>query len=53
MPCSHAKMDLKSAPQKQVCNGKSYIKKLYTILLLQVPMHTLAELHVVTQPLLN
>ena len=43
----------KCTTKTEVCNGKSYIKNLYTILLLQVPLHTLAGLHVVTQPLLN
>ena len=30
MPRPHAKMRLKSAPYYKLCNGKSYIKKLYT-----------------------
>ena len=30
MPRPHAKMRLKSAPHYKLCNGKSYIKKLYT-----------------------
>ena len=30
IPCSHAKMPLKSLPQKQLFNCKKYIKKLYT-----------------------
>ena len=30
IPCSHAKMHLRSAPKMKLCNGKNYIKKLYT-----------------------
>ena len=42
----HAKMRLKSAPQKT----QSYIKKLCNRLQLQMPLHVPAELHTVTQP---
>ena len=42
MSLFHAKMRLKSAPQKQLFNGKSYIKKFYTRLSLQMPLHVLA-----------
>ena len=30
MSFSHAKMRLNSAPQIEICNDKSYIRKLYT-----------------------
>ena len=48
---SRAKMRLKSAPQKnELCNGKSYIKKLYTTLYLQMPLHVPGKLSIVRQP---
>ena len=48
MHCSNA---FKKSPTKtELCNRKSHIKKLYTRLQLQIPLHITAQLPIVTQP---
>ena len=40
----------KCTTKTRICNGKSYIKKLYTRLLLHIPLRVLAQLRTATQP---
>ena len=50
MSCFHAKMRLKSAPQKvNILMTKAISKKLYTRLWLQMSLHVPAELRTVRQ----
>ena len=48
---SYTKMRLfdNCTTKTEVCNGKSYIKMLYTRLYLQMPLHVPAQLQIVTQ----
>ena len=40
----------KCTTKTELCDGKSYIEKLYTRLQLQMPLHVSAQLSIVTQP---
>ena len=55
MPLAHAKMRLKSAPQKLDFAMVKAITKSYTLdyMQLQMPLNLSGYLHIVTQPLLD